>query len=263
MKKNLKIIKLLIQYKWSRMMMFRADFFLAFFADSTLFLIQLLTFETIYSQIDSIGGWTRGQMIIFVGTFSMINALNMVIYFFGILDLPGKIRRGDLDHYLTKPVNPLLRLTFEEFNIGSLPLVIISILIIAYGVSVEGVEVSLLTGIGYAFFVLLMTLLWYDMELILRSVPFFVLSASGLLRIEEQLLEFNFKVPGILYKGAYKVIFYFLLPYGIMSTVPTQLITGTISGTGLFVSAITVIFFTALALRLWKFGLRHYKSASS
>ncbi|MCL2007318.1 MAG: ABC-2 family transporter protein [Treponema sp.] len=261
--KNLNFILLLIKFKFSRMMMFRSDFFLAFFADGALFIVQLLTFEAIYLHLDSIGGWTRGQMIIFVGTFSLINALNMVIYFFGIVDLPDKIRRGDLDKYLTKPGSPLLRLTFENFNVGSIPLIIFSILIIAYGVRVAGVEVSIFLGIGYTFFVLLMTLLWYDMELILRCITFFVLSAGGIMHIESQLIDFNFKVPGILYKGVFRMIFYFILPYGIMSTVPTQLISGSISPGGLIVSALTVIAFTTFALWFWKLGLRHYKSASS
>ena len=261
--KNLRFIWLLIKYKFSRMMMFRADFFIAFLADGAMFLIQLLTFETIYAHVDTIGGWTRGQMIIFVGTFSMINALNMLIFFFGIIEIPGKIKRGDLDQYLTKPVNPLLRLTFESFNVGSIPLVVLSVLIVYYGVLVSGAEVSLPLAIAYAFFVLLMTLLWYDLELIFRSITFFVMSDRGIEQMEGQFFEFSFKVPGVLYKGVFKVIFYFLIPYGIMSTVPTQLITGSISGGALGTSALTVIAFTAFALWFWKFGLRHYKSASS
>lgn len=263
MTKNLRFILLLIKFKFTRMMAFRFSFWGAFFADGSLFLIQLLTFETIYSQVDSIGGWNRGQMIIFVGTFSIINALNMLIYFFGIVDLPGKIRRGDLDHYLTKPINPLLRLTFENVNVGSIPLVIMSILIVCYGVNISGIQVSFLLGLGYAAFVLLMTLLWYDMELILRTIPFLVISANGIMRLEDLMLELNFKVPGVLYKGVFKLIFYFLLPYGIMSTVPTQFITHSIDGRGVGVSIFTVIVFTVFALWFWKFGLEHYQSVSS
>lgn len=261
--KNLRFILLLMKFKFTRMMAFRVSFWGAFFADGSLFLIQLLTFETIYSQVDSIGGWNRGQMIIFVGTFSIINALNMLIYFFGVVDLPGQIQRGDLDHYLTKPVNPLLRLTFENVNVGSIPLVIMSILIVRYGVAISGVQVSFWLGLGYAAFVLLMTLLWYDMELIIRTIPFFVISANGITNLEGQMLDLNFKVPGVLYKGVFKLIFYFILPYGIMSTVPTQFITHSIDGLGIGVSIFTVIAFTAFALWFWKFGLKHYKSASS
>ena len=263
MRRNLRMILLLIKFKFSRMMAFRVSFFGAFLSDGALFLIQLLAFETIYSQVDSIGGWSRGQMILFVGTFSIINALNMLIYFFGIVDLPGKIKRGDLDQYLTKPVNPLLRLTFENVNVGSIPLVIMSVLIVCYGVSVAGIQVSLGLGLGYAALVLLMTLLWYDMELILRTIPFLVISVSGIMRLEEEMLQLNFKAPGVLYKGIFKLIFYFLLPYGIMSTVPTQFITGHIGAGSVWVAVMTVVFFTWFALWFWRFGLRRYQSASS
>ena len=261
--RNLKFIFLLMKLKISRMMVWRFSFFGAFFADAALFLVQLLTFQIIYSQVDAIGDWNRGQMIIFVGTFSMINALNMLIFFFGIVDIPGKIKRGDLDQYLTKPVNPLLRLTFEEVNPGSFPLVIMSVLIIVYGVNITGVEVSVSLAFCYSVFVLLMTLLWYDMEVILRTIPFLVISANGIMQLEGHLLEMNFKVPGILFKGAFKVIFYFILPYGIMSTVPTQLLTGGMTFSGLVQALCVVVFFTVFTLWFWKFGLKHYKSASN
>ena len=244
-------------------MVWRLSFFGAFFADGTLFLVQLLTFQVIYSLVDAIGDWNRGQMIIFVGTFSMINALNMMIYFFGVVSIPDKIKSGDLDLYLTKPINPLLRITFENVNPGSFPLVIMSVLIIIYGVQISGIEVTFPIGLGYAVFVLLMTLLWYDMEVILRTIPFLVISANGIMQLEGHLIEMNFRVPGILFKGVFKVIFYFLLPYGIMSTVPTQFISGNLTLPGLIHALCVAAIFTVFTLWFWKFGLRHYKSASS
>ena len=261
--KNLRFILLLFRLKLSRMMVWRLSFFGAFFADGTLFLVQLLCFQVIYSQVDAIGDWGRGQMIIFIGTFSMINALNMLIYFFGVLDIPQKIKNGDLDQYLTKPVNPLLRITFENINPGSFPLVIMSVLIIAYGVRTAGVEVSFLLGLGYSVMVLLMTLLWYDMEVILRTIPFLVISANGIMQLEGHLIEMNFRVPGVLFRGVFKAVFYFILPYGVMSTVPTQLLSGMLSISGLIQALCIVVFFTAFTLWFWRFGLRHYKSASS
>ena len=264
MKRNLRFILMLIKMKLSHMMVFRLNFFMVFFADGTLFLMQLLTFEAIYSQVETIGGWSRGQMIIFVGTFSIINALNMLIYFFGVVDIPGKIKRGDLDQYLTKPVNPLLRLTFESINPGSIPLVILSVLIVSYGVSAEGLKVSPPIVCGYTVLVIIMTVLWYDMEVLLRSIPFFlVISADGIMRIEDPLLELNFKVPGILFKGFFRILFYFIFPYGIMSTVPTQFLTRSITLPGVLTAVLTAVIFTVFTLWFWRFGLRRYKSASS
>ena len=263
MMRNLKFILLLIRLKLSRMMVWRLSFFGAFFADGALFLVQLLVFELIYSRVESVGDWSRGQMILFVGTFSMINALNMLIYFFGVVDIPGKISRGDLDQYLTKPVNPLLRLTFENINPGSFPLVVMSVLIIVYGIRIAGIDVSFFPALCYAILVLLMTLLWYDMEIILRTIPFLVISAKGIMQLEGNLIELNFKVPGILFKGVFRMLFCFFLPYGIMSTVPVQFLSGTLTITGLLQALFIVVFFTAFTLWFWKFGLRKYRSASA
>lgn len=69
------------------------------------------------------------------------------------------------------------------------------------------------------------------------------------------------KVPGILYKGIFKVIFCFILLYGIMATIPTQALTDDLAIGGLIYDI--VIIFTAGALGLWRLGLKCYKSASS
>jgi len=261
--KNLKFILLLIKLKLSHMMVFRLSFFGAFFADGILFLVQLLTFEVIFSQVGGIGDWNRGQMIIFIGTFSMINGINMLIYFFGVLDIPRKIREGGLDHYITKPGNTLLRLTLENINPGSAPLLLLSAGIIIYGVTLAGIVVTPLMLIGYIIMVLLMTLLYYDMELILRTIPFFVISATAIEHLEGNMLELNFKIPGILYKGFFKVLFYIVMPYGIMATIPTQILSGSLSIEGLLFAVGIVILFTTFALWFWRFGLKRYKSASS
>ncbi len=47
-----------------------------------------------------------------------------------------------MDLYLTKPVSPLFRLTFECMNPGSLPLLFFSVCIIGYGVRMAGIRVT-------------------------------------------------------------------------------------------------------------------------
>ena len=115
--------------------MFRLDFFAPFFVDGSLFLIQLLAFGVVYSNVETIGSWGKGEMILYIGTFSLLNAVNMTIYFFGTNAIPQKIRSGELDLYLSKPVSPLFRLTFENISPGSIPLILMSVCIIVFGVS--------------------------------------------------------------------------------------------------------------------------------
>lgn len=263
MKRNLRFILILFKMKLSKMMMYRLSFFGGTFVDGSLFVLWLLMFNVIYSQVNSIGGWSRGQGTIFLGTFSLLNAINMTIYFFGVIGIPGKIRSGELDHYLTKPINPLLRITFENINLGSAPLIFFSIGIIAYGVSLQDTVIHAGILVLYTLFIILMAILYYDMELIIRTVPFFVISASSIERIENAAFDLCMRVPGVLFKGVFKILFYFMLPYGIMATIPTQIITNSVSGIMIATSAVIVVAFTVFAQRFWRLGLKNYKSASS
>lgn len=260
---NMRFIVALIRMKLSRMMVFRLSFFGSFFVDSSMFLIQILFCQTIYSQVDLIGGFNRGEMIIFVGTFSLINALNMIVFFFGTYDIGNKIKSGELDHYLTKPVNPLLRLTFESVDPGSIPLAFASILLILYGVKQLAVQVTPGIFLLYFVYVLLMTLLWYDLQVLFRTIPFFTVSAVNIGRISDTILELCIKLPGTMFKGLYKVFFYLILPFGLMATLPTQLLAGKLTLSGFLYGCLIVTVFTILTLWFWHFGLKHYKSASS
>jgi ABC-2 type transport system permease protein len=262
-KRQFRIIYMLLKMKLSKNMAFRFSFFGVFFVDGSLFLIQLLMFSSIYSQVGSIGGWDRSQMLLFIGTFSIINAVNMATYFFGLISIPGKIKSGELDLYIIKPVNSLLHLSFESIDIGSIPLVFASIGIVVYAAFGMNVQITAFTIIGYIFLVLIMILLWYDMMVIIRTIPFFVIQASSIERLEGEVITLCMKIPGTLFKGVFKLLFYLILPYGIMATVPTQFFSGTLSALGFVYSFTVVITFTAFTFFFWKLGLRNYKSASS
>ncbi|SEW10194.1 hypothetical protein [[Clostridium] fimetarium] len=86
-----------------------------------------------------------------------------------------------------------------------------------------------------------MTILYYELEVIIRSISFFVISNSNITRIEEAGLELCMQLPGIAFYGVYKFIFYCVLPYGI----------------------IVVVVFTIITSIIWKKGIRYYNSASS
>ena len=89
-----RILKALIRLRFQNLMMFRIGFFGPFIVDGSLFVVQLFVFEAVYSNIEKIGDWGKGQMILFIGTFSLINAVNMVVYFFGVNGISGKIKSG-------------------------------------------------------------------------------------------------------------------------------------------------------------------------
>lgn len=263
MKNHFKFISELIKLRLSHIMTFRLGFFGPFFINTSYFLVQLFAFEAIYGHVDNIRGWGHGEILIFIGTFSLIDSINMVICFFGVISIPEKIQTGELDLYLTKPVNPLLRITFEKVDPGAIPLLLFSACIIGYGVRESGMSLSYTNMIGYFAMVLLMTILFYDMELLLRCFAFFVFSVNNLMKIENTAIDLCMKIPGIAFYGIYKLIFYCILPYGVIATLPTQVLIGALSAKGLMFGVIIVCIFTFIALSFWSYGVHRYESASS
>ena len=94
---NLKFVCELIGLRFQHLMMFRLGFWGPFFVDGSLFLVELMVFQAIYANVETIGPWGKGEMVIFIGTFSLVNAVNMVVYFFGVNNISDKIRSGDID----------------------------------------------------------------------------------------------------------------------------------------------------------------------
>lgn len=186
----------------------------------------------------------------------------MTIYFFGVISIPEKIQTGELDLYLTKPVNPLLRITFEKVNPGSIPLLVFSACIILYGAKESGISFSGINVLGYLLMVLMMTILYYDMEVLIRCFAFFVFSVNNLVKIEDTAIELCLKIPGIAFYGIYKIIFYCILPYGIIATLPTQMLISALSLKGVLFGMTIVCIFTFLALSFWNYGVHKYESAS-
>lgn len=263
MRRNLRVLRELVRLHFQKLMLFRLGFLGPFFVDGSMFVIQLLVFGAVYANVDSIGGWQRGEMILYIGTFSLLNAVNMVVYFFGVNGLSHKIKSGEMDLYLTKPVSPLLRITFEQINPGSLPLVVMSLCIIAYGVSVTGLKLTVGKVAVYAFWVLIMQILYYDMEVLIRSAAFFLVTGARIEQLEWMGLDLCMQLPGVAFYGAYKVIFYCILPYGIMATLPVQSVIGEMTPGLVLFGVGMVVIFSGLTALLWRSGVRHYHSASS
>ncbi len=263
MNKKCRIMLTLFRCRVSRQMMYRLSFWTAFWVDLTYFLIQLITFATIFRQIDTIGDWTLPHMVIFVGTFTMLDALYMCTYFFGVLGIPEKIRTGALDLYLTKPVSALFLLSVESMDFGSILLILPGALMVGWGAGQLGLHLTFGMVAGYAVLFFCMFLLMYCVMVVLRVAAFWLVRINAFNELENALVEFSFRVPGVVYQGVWKLLLYVFLPYGLMATIPTQFLTGGMHPEHwLLTGAVLAGFWIGMSL-LWRAGVRQYGSASS
>jgi len=258
-----RILATLFRCRVSRQMIYRASFWTAFWVDLLIFIIILFTFSAIYSQVGTIGGWTLPHMVIFVGTFTILDALYMSTYFFGVLNIPERIRSGTLDLYLVKPANALFMVSVDSLDFGSILLSVPGVLMVAWGVRELGIRLTPGVVGGYILLVVIMYLLMYCLMVVLRVPAFWLVRINAFQELENALVEFSFRIPGVVFSGVWKVLLYVVLPYGLMATIPAQFITGGMHlRHWLLVSGVFAGFWV-LTITLWRAGVRRYGSASS
>lgn len=259
--KTVKVILMLARLQISSAMMYRASFWGAFFVDLSFFLIQLLFFNVI-SQNGNIGDWNIYHLTVFVGTFTALDGLYMATYFFGILSLPDKIRTGTLDLVIVKPVNTLLYTTFDRLNLGSLVLFGVGLGITAYG----GAKLGVLTMMGcLQFFIVFMhmVVLMYALMLGLRCTSFWLTKISVLDKVEGVLVDFSIKLPSPAIHGAWKILLFIVLPYGLMANMPSQALFNRFGLRQWSLVIGVTAFFLFFSRWLWHLGRKKYDSASS
>lgn len=262
-KKYSRIFIHLLKLKLSREMIYSFNFLTTLFIDGIFFVIQMLAFSTIFLNVDSVNSWSKFHVIIFIGTFTILDGVYMATYFFGVWNISNKIRNGELDIYITKPVNALFLISFENISVGSILISVPGIIMVAYGAVKLGIEISVMKILGYIFLLFIMYLIMYNLMVILRCCSFWFTKVDNINKLENELVNFSFRVPGVMYKGISKVIFYFILPYGLIATIPTEFFTGTMTITGWIISISVCVVFTLLRRLIWEEGLKKYSSVSS
>jgi ABC-2 type transport system permease protein len=260
---TLRVIAAMASARVSRSMADAPSFWSAFFVDSSLFVLQALVFYALFLRVDTINGWDKWRAVFFVGTFSLVDSLFMFLFFFGIIRLPELISTGELDRFLARPVDPLIALSFERIDPGSAFLGIPALAIIGIAAAGSGWAVGPLEILRYVGAVGLMLVLCFQLMVLVRVPSFWIKRAEALQNVENSFMEFAFKVPGTAYRGAFKIVFRVVLPYGLIASFPAEAFFGEASALSWIGTAATVAAFALLARGAWKFGLQRYSGAGS
>lgn len=242
---------------------YKLNFWISFFTDFTMYFIQIVAFSAIFLNVDTINGWNINHMIFFLGTFMIIDSLCMMTYFFGVLGIPSDIQTGRLDIFITKPINTLFYVSTRHFEFGAIFNVLLGISLVTYGASNLDISITLYKIIGYIILVIIMYFLLYSLIVIVRTVAFHVIKIDALMELEDELIYFAFRIPGVVFTGISKFIFFVILPYGLIATVPTTFFTQTLEFKHLIISLVVAGTFYFICRNAWKLGLKKYSSASS
>src|SRR4051812_49099685 len=93
---------------------YRANFISRVLADVFWYLAQITGFEVLYQHTNKIGSWTLPQTRVFLGMLFVVDAFYMIILHDNLDQFSDRVRKGDLDLILAKPVNSQFMVSFQR-----------------------------------------------------------------------------------------------------------------------------------------------------
>jgi len=240
---------------------YRANFATRILTDIIWYAAQILTFETLFRVTDRIGSWDLAQTRVFLGILFVVDAFYMILFSENLDQMSDKVRKGEIDLLLAKPVNSQFMVSCQRINTA------------IFG--------NLLIGIGWLIFSLVnlpnfdwFRVLWlviliptgilslYSIRFIFCSLALIFTKADSIQYLWFQLYRLGMR-PDSIYVPWLKVVVLTILPVAVIASVPSRALLDP-PNVGLFVWVVLWAFgILYLSHRFWNFCLRNYSSASS
>lgn len=240
---------------------FRANFLVRIVTDFFWYLAQIATFEVLFLHTSRIGDWNHAQARVFLGLLFVIDGIYMIILSENLDRMSEKVRKGDLDLLLVKPVSSQFIVSLQRANTA------------IFG--------NILLGAGWLMWSLsqLPDFSWFRLAWMLVMIPCgvcvmytirFVFSAISVIFARSENVQFIwfqlYKLgmrPDTIYFPWMKFIVLTVLPVGMIASVPARMLLDPVNYWWPLWALTLAPLLIYLSHRFWNFCLKYYTSASS
>jgi ABC-2 type transport system permease protein len=190
--------------------------------------------------------------------------LFQAFFYVNLTHIPELVRTGKLDVFLTLPLDAQFAVSTRQIGLDNLVNTGIGITIVGWALSKLAIPLSVGTCLLYGACVLVGVSVHYSVMCSLSTLCFWIVRAQGLLYAYFNLFNIG-RHPDSVYRGAFKLVFTWLIPVIVVANVPTRILTAhgasdwrTVAP--LLSGAVLLLWFTRW---FWMRGLNRYSSASS
>lgn len=243
---------------------YRANFFISLLHSLLNLGVGVAGIMVLFGQVMDINGWDFRATLALLGVYLMLTALRGL--FLGpsldaLAGMDGEVWSGRLDFTLLRPVDTQFLASFRHWRVFSLTDLLLGLGVIGAALAQPGnaltigrvaaAAVALAAGLT-----ILYALLLAFTALVFWSPGFlFTWLFDGIFQMA--------RYPVGIYPGWLRLVLTWIVPVGLMTTVPAQALTGDLSPAMLIGSVTLAAALLIAASRLFRIGLRRYASASS
>ncbi len=218
----------------------------------------------LFGQIETVNGWNLAATLALLGVYLTVGALRSL--FLGpsldaLAGMGGEVWTGQFDFTLLRPVNTQFLASFRKWQPFALFDLLLGLSVTGAGAIQLGQSLTLarlvifLVTLGAGTAILYAILLAFAGLVFWSPGVFFTWVFDGLFEMA--------RYPVGLYPGWLQLVLTWVVPVGIITTVPAQALTGAVSVEMVAGSLGLAVLLLAGASALFRTGLRRYASASS
>lgn len=257
--KNIKMLLFFIKISIMRDMVYRFNFIVNMLTDFTYNIIKVVLFEVIFSNVQSLGGLSKYEVLFILGSSFIVDSLYMMFNFFNHIQISEQIRMGQLDFYITKPVTPWFMLSYKQFNLAGVGNLFFGIYMICNSlIKLDHFQIN--WGL-YILFLLCGYLIYSSISLLLFTTAFWTVKTDGFIGMMVDMTEIM-KYPHSIFPRALQFLFTFILPVFVIVSHPSYIILKQTNWLNFIGIIIITFIFTSLTISIFTYAIKKYKSAN-
>ncbi|HEX3247065.1 MAG TPA: ABC-2 family transporter protein [Chloroflexota bacterium] len=245
-----------------REMAFRGHFLLLAFSNTAWTLLSLAFAGFLFTNVRSVGGWDLNAMIVLTGTFSLVLGLLDGLFETNMSRLSEQINRGELDYVLIKPMSSQFYVSTRYVNFNELPAVLISLVTVSAGMARLDRIPSVADLLVYALLVVCALFTFYGLWFSSVTLALWTGRINNIAYLILPIADLG-RMPSDIYRGVFKVVFTFILPVALISTIPARSLLGAFEPWMLLYALCAAAVAVMFSSWFWRFSLGRYTSASS
>ena len=207
-------------------------------------------------------GWNFYEVLLLYGLLNI--ALGYVDLFFDEMYEVGPyyIKDGTFDLIALRPIHPIISIMSKSQSVTSFGYIIIGMIMTIFSLIKLNIMINLQTLLFIAFITLIGGIIIGAIITILCVTSFWVIDSNEIMWSAFTMYKFS-EYPLSVYNNFIKFILIFIFPFAFVSFFPASYLLNKDYGMIAFIAPMIAILFWFIAVKLWNWGLKHYKSSGT
>ncbi len=223
---------------------------------------NLLPLFVLYQDRDAVAGWSFGGALVVMAWFVIVRGILEGAVNPSLAAVIEQIRSGAFDYTLLRPADAQFLVSTARFApwrmldvLGGVGLLVYALVEVGHTPSPAQLGAGLLLLVSGL-------IVMYSLWILIVATAFWVVRMDNLIYLLGSVFDAA-RWPAQVFRGAYRVIFTFVIPLAVMTTYPAMALLGQLTLTTGLACVGAAVVAAVLARAVWGLALRSYTSASS